>query len=612
MCARVQINDMRIEIEMLAHSYILAYAVRLIYNGPMKQRALSMIFFALFMLFGSLSHASEKQKLQQLLDADWKWRLKEFPEYATYVGEPGHDRDWTDLSPEAIKRRKKRNEALYEQIKRIDRGALTAADRLNYDLFRYDLEDELESDRFPGELLAVNQLDGIQSDVPQLIGVMPSTKPAHFENMIARLAKLPGHVDQVIALLKEGLRKKVTAPRVVLGDVPAQIDRLIAVDDPLKSPILAPFKEAPQERLKSEAVAVFKAKVAPAFQKLRDFMTETYIPGASESVSMSALPDGKAWYAYRARHYTTTKMSPQQIHELGLSEVKRIRNEMEKVIVSTGFKGDFNEFNDFLRTDDKFFFDTADELLRAYRDIAKRTDPQLTKLFGKLPRLPYGVVPVPSYSEKVQPTAYYMPGAPEAGRAGYFYANTYNLRARPKWEMEALVMHEAVPGHHLQIALAQELEDVPKFRKDTSYTAFIEGWGLYAESLGYELGMYKDPYSNYGQLSYEMWRAIRLVVDTGIHSMGWTRQQAINYFKANSSKAEHDIEVEVDRYIGWGGQALAYKIGQLKFRELREKARAALGERFEIRAFHDAVLGNGALPLSVLEARINDWLRHQK
>jgi uncharacterized protein (DUF885 family) len=309
------------------------------------------------------------------------------------------------------------------------------------------------------------------------------------------------------------------------------------------------------------------------------------------------------------RSQTTTGLTPDQIHELGLSEVKRIREEMEKIRQQTGFKGSLDEFFVFLRTDPRFFYRTREELLVAYRDISKRIDPELTRLFGRTPRLPYGVIPIPSYSEKTQTTAYYTQGSPESHRPGYYFVNLYDLKSRPKWEMEALSLHEAVPGHHLQIALAQELEGVPEFRKNASFTAFVEGWGLYAESLGPELGMYTDPYSRFGQLTYEMWRAVRLVVDTGMHAKGWTRQQAIDFFVSNSSKPLHDIEVEVDRYIAWPAQALAYKIGELKMKELRAKAERELGAGFDVRSFHDTLLGAGPLPLSVLETRMNQWIR---
>jgi uncharacterized protein (DUF885 family) len=327
---------------------------------------------------------------------------------------------------------------------------------------------------------------------------------------------------------------------------------------------------------------------------------------------LSDLPDGREWYAYKIHRYTTTYLSPEEIHEIGLSEVKRIRKKMEDIIAQVGFEGNFHEFTEFLRTDPQFYFSDAEDLIREYRDISKRADPELIKLFGRLPTLPYGVIPIPSYAEKSQTTAYYEGGSLMAGRPGYFYANTYNLKMRPKWEMEALTLHEAVPGHHLQIALALELGDLPEFRKHGGYTAYTEGWGLYAESLGEEMGFYENPYSKFGQLTYEMWRAICLVVDTGIHALGWSRQEAIDLFIENSSKTEHDVVVEVDRYIVWPGQALAYKIGELKIKELRAYAAGALDDAFDIREFHDELLGNGSLPLDLLEERMKKWVALQK
>ena len=358
-------------------------------------------------------------------------------------------------------------------------------------------------------------------------------------------------------------------------------------------------------------LSAIETSVIPAYTRLLSFLRAEYLPGARESIAMSALPDGEAWYAYNVAQMTTTDLTPREIHELGLREVERIRGEMEDVIAETGFEGSFEEFIDFLRTDPQFYFTDPEALLKTYRDIAKRADAASVRVIGTLPRLPYGVVRVPEYAEKSQTTAYYQPGSVEAGRPGQFFANTYDLDSRPQWEMEALTLHEAVPGHHLQIALQQELEDMAWFRRHGGYTAYIEGWGLYAESLGTEMGFYEDPYSKFGQLTYEMWRAVRLVVDTGMHSLGWSRQQAIDFFAANTGKAEHDIVVEIDRYIVWPGQALAYKIGELKIKELRARAEDRLGERFDVRAFHDVVLGSGALPLGILENQIDDWIAQQ-
>jgi uncharacterized protein (DUF885 family) len=355
-----------------------------------------------------------------------------------------------------------------------------------------------------------------------------------------------------------------------------------------------------------------ESEVVPAYRTLHDYLVKTYIPSARETTGWRDLPNGRNWYAHLVRHYTTTDLTPKQIHDLGLSEVRRIRAEMEKGKEQAGFRGTLAEFFEFLRTDPQFFFTKREDLLVGYRDIAKRIDPELVRVFGKLPRLPYGVIAIPAHIEVSQTSAYYQLGSPQAARPGYFYVNTYSLNSRPKWEMEALALHEAVPGHHLQIALAQELEGLPEFRRHSEFTAFIEGWALYAESLGEEMGFFANPYSKLGQLTFEMWRAIRLVVDTGLHEFGWSRQQAIDFFKENSPKPEHDIIVEVDRYLVSPGQALAYKIGELKIKELRAAASRELGQRFDLRSFHDEVLGQGALPMGVLEARINAWVKDQK
>jgi uncharacterized protein (DUF885 family) len=432
--------------------------------------------------------------------------------------------------------------------------------------------------------------------------------------MIARLEAVPVIVEQTIGLLREGARRGLTPPRITLRDVPQQILNQIA--EPEQAAPLRPFRSLPdavpeteRARLRAAASRAYAERAVPAFRRLHQFIEDEYLPAARDTIAMSALADGEAWYAFSVRQSTTTDLTPQEIHAIGLSEVARIRAEMDRLMAETGFEGGLAVFMDFLRTDQRFFFDRREDLLVAYRDIAKRADPELARLFGKLPRLPYGVVAVPSYAEKSQTTAYYEPGSPAAGRPGRFYANTYDLRSRPIWEMEALTLHEAVPGHHLQIALAQELEDVPEFRKHGFYTAFVEGWGLYAESLGQEMGFYTDPYARFGQLTYEVWRAIRLVVDTGMHALGWSRDQAIRYFEENAGKAEHDILVEIDRYIVWPAQALAYKIGELKIKELRAWATAQLGAGFDLRAFHDQVLGSGALPLDVLEAKIRRWVQ---
>jgi len=558
------------------------------------------------------------QRLHALFKLDWEHSMRESPEFATMVGYPGQNDRWSDISLEAIERRKKELQAPMRVIQSIDRAKLSAPDQLNYELFRKNQEDAIEGTRFKQEYMQITQMGGVQQEVARVIDLSPRTSLKDYQNMLARLKAVPTLIDQTITLLNKGLEAGITPPRITLRDVPQQISNQM-IDEPDKSAMLKPFVEFPveipnaqQEQLRKQAQEALKDRVVPSFRKLHDFFVNTYLPRTRESIAMSDLPDGKAWYAYNVRTSTTTPLTPQQIHELGLSEVKRIRAEMEALIPQTGFKGSFADFSKFLRTDQRFYYSDAESLVHAYRDIAKRADPELAHLFGKLPRLPYGVKEVPSYAEKSQTTAYYEPGSPQAGRPGWYMVNTYALNTRPKWEMEALSLHESVPGHHLQIALAQEMEDAPEFRKNGGYTAFVEGWGLYSESLGTEMGFYKDPYMKFGQLTYEMWRAIRLVVDTGMHSMGWSRQQAIDYFIANASKSEHDITVEVDRYIVWPGQALAYKIGELKLKEMRAVATKALADRFDIRQFHDQVLNNGALPLDLLEKRIREWVSAMK
>jgi uncharacterized protein (DUF885 family) len=562
--------------------------------------------------------SSDSMRLRQLAELYFEWQVTESPEFATFIGHPGHDHLWTDLSASAIARRKREAGRTIAVLNTIDRQRLSSADRLTFDLLLHEGQSAVEQARFPSELLQVTALSGIQRDIPDVVSLMKVARAEDASAVLARLQSFPRLVRQVIALLDTGLARGITPPRITLHGVADAVGRQI-VDDPALSSMVSPLTKLPatipeSERLqlRERGLAVVRDSVLPAWRQLHRYISDHYVPGARESIGLSELPNGEAWYAFAVRQYTTTDMSAAAIHELGLREVARIRSVMDSVMTQTGFKGTFAEFIQFLRTDPRFYFTDTASLLREYRDIAKRIDPGLIRLFGRLPRMPYGVIAVPAYSERNVTTAYYMPGSPEAARPGYFYANTYDLKARPKWEMEALTVHEAVPGHHLQIALAQELENVPEFRKHLGFTAFVEGWGLYSESLGHDLGLYSDPYSRFGALTYDMWRAVRLVIDTGLHSMGWSRQQAIDYFAANSSKPLHDITVEVDRYISWPGQALAYKIGQLKIRELREFATNELGDAFDVRAFHDEILGAGAVPLGILDARIREWVAREK
>jgi uncharacterized protein (DUF885 family) len=561
---------------------------------------------------------SESERLQRFFDLWWITGLRLGPEFATYIGVAGFDDRLSDLSPETFELGERITHLELAALSSIDRSRLAPAEQVSYDLALRRLRPAISGESFPGKYLQITQLGGIHQELTFLLPAMPASTVLDFENMLARLRAYPTAVEQTTALLEQGLKAGITPPRVTLRDVPGQVAALLA-DDPLQSPVLEPFKAIPEtipaaerERLRQEAARIYREQVAPALRKLHGYLADTYVPGARESIAMSALPNGKAWYAHKLRVATTTDLTPEEIHQLGLSEVARIRKEMDALIAATGFAGSFAEFCAFLRTDPRFFYDQPEDLVAGYREIAKRIDPELIKLFGRLPRLPYGVTAMPEAAAQSAPAAYFNSGSLAAGRPGWFLVNTTNLKARPKWSMEALAAHEAVPGHHLQYALVEELGELPEWRRWDIYPVFSEGWGLYAESLGSELGLYKDPYSKFGQLTLEIWRAIRLVVDTGLHTMGWTRQQAIDYCKANSARTEHEIVAEIDRYIAHPAGATCYKIGELKIKELRAYAEKELGPRFDLRAFHDRILGGGQLPLDLLETSVKAWVAEQK
>jgi len=561
------------------------------------------------------AEAREKARaaLHALFDEEWERDMRENPTHASSLGDRRWNDRWGDASFEAIERRHAGNRAALERLQAIDRAALAPADQVNLDLFRREYEERVEGHRFRTFLQPINQRGGIQT-ADELHEELRFETVKDYEDWIARLRALGRLVDQTIALMDRGIAEKRVHPRIIMERVPGQIAAQI-VDDPEKSPFYDPLRELPaaiaepsRAELRAAARKAIAETVVPAYRRFWAFFADRYLPACRESVGAFDLPEGEAFYAFRARTYTTTDLTPEQIHELGLAEVKRIRAEMERVIARTGFKGSFEEFLTFLRTDERFYYDDPQELLEAYRATCKRIDPELVRLFGRLPRMPYGVRPIPDPIAPHTTTAYYNGPAADGSRAGAYYVNLYRPETRPKYEIEVLSVHEGVPGHHLQIALAMELGELPKFRRYGGFTAFSEGWGLYSESLGDELGLYQDPYSKFGQLTYEMWRAVRLVVDTGLHRLKWSRAQAIDFFKQNAAKTEHDIVNEVDRYIAWPGQALAYKIGELKIKELRARAARRLGERFDVRAFHDTVLGSGAVPLDVLEKIVDAWI----
>ena len=552
--------------------------------------------------------------LNALIAAEWQHTMEQNPEWASQLGDRRFSDKWSDVSLANIANEAKHNEDVLKQLAAIDRNQLQPADRLNYDLFKRQYEVALEEYKWKSYLLPVNQREGIQSS-DDLANQLRFTTVKDYEDWIARLRSFGAYMDQTIALMREGLRTGIKHPRVIMERIPAQIDRQLQVASPEKSGFYAPFNSFPkdfsdadQQRLAAAGKQAVEQSVLPAFQRMKDFFVKEYIPGSYPEVGVWQYPNGDAYYAFTARKFTTTNLTPEQIHNIGLAEVKRIRAEMEAVKATAGFQGSMAEFFKFLRTDPQFFYKTGDELLTASRAMAKRIDPNLVKVFKRLPRTPYGVEPIPMTIAPDTTAAYYQPSAPDGSRAGTYAVNLYKPDSRPKWEMMALTLHEAVPGHHLQIALAQELGEIPNFRRYGYYNAFGEGWGLYAEYLGEEMGLYDDPYSKMGQLTYQMWRAVRLVVDTGMHYKHWTRQQAIDYFMENAPKAELDIVNEIDRYIYWPGQALAYKIGELKIRELRAKAAKEFGDKFNVKDFHDVVLGSGPLPLDVLEQNVNDWI----
>ncbi len=579
---------------------------------------------------GPTQSGTSAQSMYEQFDRDWQYWMTQYPDVATALGVPGGEGRWTDYSRDAITARDIYLRESLQRFEFIDREALPEADQLNYDLYRQMLDSavvglDLRNDASPirGVIarhlaMPMNQMEGIQQDIPRTIALMPGRTTEDLGHIVSRLRGVPALVDQTVALMREGLADNLTPPRIALRDLPGQVAAQV-VESPLESPLLAAFRSRPSgipeaewTSLVADATKTYVENVAPAFRRLHAFLTDEYLPNCRETTGARDLPGGDALYKYNAQWHTTTKLTPKEIHDIGLAEVARIRAEMEKVIAAAGYANRFDDFVRFLRTDRRFYYTDADDLVRGYRDVAKRADPELARLFGRLPATPYGVIRVPDAVAPSQTTAYYEPGSLVAGRPGYMFANTYKLEARPKYEMEALTLHEAVPGHHLQIAIAQELTGLPEFRKHSSFTAYVEGWALYAERLGEEMGFYQEPYSKFGQLTYEMWRAVRLVVDTGLHSMGWTRQQAIDFFLANTAKTLVDITVEVDRYIAWPGQALGYKMGEIKIRELRASAEQALGPAFDVRGFHDEVLASGAVPLDVVEARVNAWVARMK
>ena len=552
--------------------------------------------------------------LQRLLADDWQYRMEQSPESATFLGDHRYDGRLTDLSIGAIEARQAHDRAMLARARAIKPASLKGQDRLSLELFLWEKSVDVDGQRFPTWRMPLDQLDGVQLAFPQLIAAMPHRTAQDYDNYVARLNAFPRFIGQTIALLREGIRTGWVQPAFQLRGIPAQIEPQL-VTDPAASPVYAPVTAFPAEvdeaaraRIVASARRAILDSVVPALRALNDFVQREYLPAGRKQLAATSLPGGSDYYTWQIRRYTTVALSAATIHQLGLDEVQRIRLAMDSVQLQVGFSGGFAEFLQFLRTDPRFYLTSADALVEGYRDIAKKIDGGLPSQFAILPRTPYGVRAFPDYEGPSQTTARYYPSAADGSRAGFMMVNTWQLDARPTYEMEALTLHEAMPGHHLQIARAQELEGLPEFRRNAAYTAYVEGWALYAEQLGRDLGLYTDPYSRFGQLTYEMWRACRLVIDTGIHTMGWSRDSAIAYLLANSAKSAQDAAVEVDRYIVWPGQALAYKIGELRITAIRRQAETALGDRFDVRRFHNALLDEGPMPLEVLQTQMDLWI----
>ncbi len=559
-----------------------------------------------------------REQLYALFDEDWEARLTESPQFATSVGDHSRNDELADVSLEAIERRVERRRDLLRRLEAIDVSGLGAADRINARMFERQLRSSVRGFEFSGYEMPLNADSGFHMGFARMHRPMPFRTPDHYDDYIARMRAIPAYFEQQQGHMRAGIERGFTLPRVTLEGYEDTISAHI-VEDPRDSAFWAPFEDLPatveemdRERILTDAEAAITEAVVPAYQGFYDFFVGEYLPGARETVGASDLPDGEAYYAEQVRWFTTLDVTPQEVHEIGLSEVARIRAEMAEVIRETGFEGSYAEFLEFLRTDARFYPKTAHELLERAAWIAKTMDGKLPSLFATLPRVPYTVEPVPDHMAPKYTAGRYVSAPYNSTQPGIYWVNTYNLPSRPLYALAALTLHEAVPGHHLQNAIAAEIDAGPEFRRHDYLSAFGEGWGLYSEYLGLEAGIYEDPYSNFGRLTYEIWRACRLVVDTGVHAFGWTRQQMLDYLAENTALSLHEVTTETDRYISWPGQALAYKMGELKIRELRGRAEEALGADFDVRHFHDAVLANGSVSLDILEELIDAWIEEQR
>lgn len=572
------------------------------------------IAIALLLILSGIALADPAADLNALFAEEWNYRLKEDPLFATTVGNHQYDDRLPSVAQEDQDRRAVYYRDALKRLTAIDRSKLNKQDQISYDLFKYFVQDYISSYEFQQYLIPLNADSGFQTEFARLPHLSTLVSTRDYENYIARLRAFPTYVQQNIDLMREGIRTGMVLPSAVMAGYEVTMTTHM-VSDPKKSVFYPPFEtfpaafsESDQTRLRADGVKAIIESVIPAYKSLLEFMQKEYVPRTRPTLAATQLPGGEKYYAFLVRHFTTLPLTPDEVHENGLREVARIHKEMEEIIRSVHFQGDFAAFLQFLRTDKRFYASSPEELLKDAAYIAKQMDGKLPSLFKTLPRTPYGVAPVPDYLAPKYTGGRYVDPPMGSTEPGYYWVNTYALESRPLYVLESLTFHEAVPGHHLQTSIARELENLPEFRKFLYIDAFGEGWGLYSEWLGLEAGFYRDPYSNFGRLTYEMWRACRLVVDTGIHTKGWTRDQAIQYLASNTALSLHECQTETDRYISWPGQALAYKTGELKIKELRRKAEAALGAKFDKREFHDAVLANGSVTLPILEQAIDDYI----
>ena len=568
------------------------------------------------------SKADHAAALNNLVDAYFEAILELNPLYATFIGDNRfNDRLANSLSPEYLDRSRSLERKYLAALLEIDSDDLSGQDLLTYEIFRLDRESSIAGERFPAELLPLNQtfsLPAFFAVIGSGQSVQPFATVTDYENFQRRADDLVEYMDQAVINMRIGIERGIVQPRVVMEKVVPQL-RAHVVDDLTTSLFYRPvanmpedFSEEDRTRLTAAYTDMIKNHLIPAYRRVAEFIEQEYMPATREAVGWDALPDGKAWYAFLAENSTTTKMSPEEIHEIGLTEVARIRGEMENVANQVGFDGTLAEFFEFLKTDSQFFFATPEEVLAAYEVARVKINERLPSMFGVFPQADYEIRKIEEFRAQSSAGAMYQPPSPDGSRPGIFYVNTFNLKAQPTYGVETLSIHEASPGHHFQKSIQQEVTGLPRFRRFGGYTAYAEGWALYAESIGMELGMFTDPYQYYGRLNDEQLRAMRLVVDTGLHSKGWSRERVIQYMQDNSSLADTDIVSEAERYIATPGQALAYKVGQIYLARMRAEAEEALGEKFDIKAWHAQILTDGALPMAVLEAKNRRWIEAQR